>query len=56
MSERQIRAGLNTPLSKLGELPDELFLACLLSVPSRLQDALVSKWSAQLNTKKHHRH
>lgn len=56
MLDRQIRAGLNTPLSKLGELPDEVFMACLQAVPSRLQDALVSKWSAQLSTKKHIRH
>ena len=54
MPVRQIQAGLNTPLNKIGELPPELFLACLQSVPGRLQDGLVSKWSAQLRTKTKH--
>lgn len=54
MPAHQIQAGLNTPLTKIGELPPELFLACLQAVPSRLQDGLVSKWSAQLRTKNKH--
>lgn len=56
MASESVQAGLKTPLNKIGELSDELFLACLQSVPYRLQDALVSKWSAQLSDKKptHH--
>lgn len=56
MTDSQIRAGLQTPLCKLGELPGELFLACLSTVPPRLQDQLVSRWSRQLNPKKQTRH
>lgn len=56
MATESVIAGLKTPLSKIGELSDELFLACLQSVPCRLQDVLVSKWSAQLSRRKQTHH
>ncbi|NMZ71362.1 hypothetical protein SAMN05216370_0127 [Pseudomonas peli] len=56
MADARTQAALKTPLSKLGELPPEVFLSCLAAIPALLQDACLSKWSAQLNTKHQTKH
>ena len=44
-----IMAGLQTPLSKLGDLPCEVFLGCLALVPARSRERLLRSWSESLS-------
>lgn len=43
-----VRAGLDTPLCNIGELPCDVFLECLALVPAHSRDRIVKRWSERL--------
>lgn len=52
MQSRAVQAVSRTPVTALGDVPPELFLAFLASLPARVSEPLLTKWSATLSTKK----
>jgi hypothetical protein len=47
MRSKTVKAGLNTPLRKIGELPDVLFMSCIEGLAPQLAEPLKSSWHAQ---------
>ena len=49
---KTLECAMRTPLRKIGELPDELILACMSGLSEQLAAPVIAKWSSQLNPKR----
>lgn len=49
---KALQSAMRTPLRKIGELPDELILACMSGLSEQLTAPVIARWSSQLSQKR----